>query len=141
MTPVLWKCVYKNLLTGINHLTKRIISLLTRIHRPLQASLFELRPDKALKAQSTQSRFFFSLSAERPRIGGMTILFQRFKGWPPESEKQQPCGQNSTVSVKDTHRSSNGMHIPPKSGCGFSFAASLPCHSPPCFRTRQVSGK
>jgi len=92
-------------------------------------------PPATLKAQSTQSRLFFSLSAERPRIGGMTILFQRLKGWPPESEKQQPCGQNSTVSVKDAHRNSNGIHIPPRSGCGFSFAAPLPCHSPYLFRT------
>jgi hypothetical protein len=63
-------------------------------------------PPAALEAQSTLSRFFFSLSAERP-----------------ESEKQQPCGQNSTVSVKDAHSSSNGINIPPQSGCGFSFAA------------------
>jgi hypothetical protein len=80
-------------------------------------------PPAALKAQSTQSRFFCSLSAERPRIGGMTFLFKGFKGWPPESEKQQPCGQNGTVSVKDAHINSNGIFISPRSGCGFSFAA------------------
>jgi hypothetical protein len=60
----------------------------------------------------------------------MIILFQGFEGWSPESEKQQPCGQNSTVSVKDAHSSSNGIHIPPRSGCGFSFAAlaCIPLH-------------
>jgi len=80
-------------------------------------------PPATLKPQSTQSRFFLSLSAERPRISGMTILFQRFKGWPPESENNSPAGKKALYPLRTLievptvyishHEVVEDFHLPP----------------------------
>jgi hypothetical protein len=80
----------------------------------------KVSPPAALETQRTQSRFFFSLSGERP-----------------ESEKQQrPAGKKALKGLIDAHRSTSAIQIPPRSGCGFSFAA-LPVHQ----SVWRISGK
>jgi len=46
------------------------ILILAWIHRPLQASLCELRPDKSLEAQSSRRKFIFPRAGDDARQKG-----------------------------------------------------------------------
>ena len=83
------------------------------IHRPLQASLFELRPDKSLETQRSQRNKFLLFAAERAANKKSLSL----------------CDLSFITRCHRIHIKDFTQNELARRAVVFHFLASLPCHS------------